>query len=106
MTVLWHSTKNGQPVCAKEVLVHWAAGRTTALLKSEDPEPITALRELTRLVRFAQGVEEPELAQAIRRVKAFYRLAMSGDLDDATRTGVRDINRFILDDPPELGGLL
>lgn len=106
VTALWHSTKNGQPVCAKEVLVHWAAGRTTALLKSEDPEPITALRELTRLVRFAQGVEEPELAQAIRRVKAFYRLAMSGDLDDATRTGVRDINRFILDDPPELGGLL
>ena len=102
VTALWHSTKNGQPVFPKEVLVHWAAGRTTALLKIEEPDATTALRELTQLVRFARAIDEPALEHAIRKVKAFYRLALSGDLDDAARSGAQDINRFILDDPPDL----
>ena len=105
VTALWHSTKNGQPVYPKEVLVHWAAGRTTALLQIKQPDASTALRELTQLVRFAQAIEEPELEHAIRKVKAFYRLALAGDLDDAARSGAQDINGFILDDPPELSEL-
>lgn len=104
-TALWHSTKNEQPVVPKEVLVHWAAGRTKAWLHLEAPEVTMALRELTQLVRFAQAIEEPELEDAIRKVKAFYRLALTSDLDDAARTGAQDISRFILDDPPDLGDL-
>jgi hypothetical protein len=105
VTALWQSTKNTQPVYPKEVLVHWAAGRTTALLRTDEPEATTALRELTQLVRFARAIEEPELEDAIRKVKAFYRLALAGDLDDAARSGVQDINRFILEDPQDLGDL-
>lgn len=105
VTALWRSTKNGQPVLPKEGLVHWAASRTTALLQVENPEASTALRELTQLVRFARAIEEPELENAIRKVKSFYRLALAGNLDLAARIGVQDINRFILDDPPELGDL-
>lgn len=105
VTALWHTTKNEQPVYPKEVLAHWAAGRATALLKKEEPEATSALRELSQLVRFARAVEEPELENAIRKVKAFYRLALTGDLDDAARSGVQDITRFILDTPPDLGDL-
>lgn len=105
VTALWHSTKNEQPVLPKEVLVHWAAGRTTALLQIEEPEATIAFRELTQLVRFARAIEEPELEDAIRKVKAFHRLALARDLDDAARSGAQDINRFILDDPPDLGDL-
>lgn len=102
LTALWHSSKNNRPVYPKEVLVHWAAGRATALLRMAEPEATTALRELTQLVKFAQAIEDPALDQALRKVKAFYRLALTGDLDDPTRSGVQDINRFILSEPPEL----
>lgn len=102
VTALWKSMKNEQPVYPKEVLVHWAAGRTTAMLRIEEPDATTALRELTQLVRFARAIEEPELEHAIRKVKAFYRLALAGDLDEAARSGVQDINRFILENPPDL----
>lgn len=105
VTAMWRSTKNDQPVFPKEVIVHWAAGRTSALLQSEKPEAAFALRELAQLVKFAQAIDEPGLEQAIRRVKAFHRLALAGALDDAARSGVQDINRFILDDPPDLGDL-
>jgi len=105
VTALWHSMKNEQPVLPKEVLVHWAAGRTTALLQVEAPDATTALRELTQLVKFARAIEEPDLEEAIRKVKAFFRLALVGDLNDAARSGAQDINRFILDNPPELDEL-
>lgn len=105
VTALWRSTKNAQPVLPKEVLVHWAAGRATALLQIEEPEVAIAFRELTQLVRFARAIEEPELEDAIRKVKAFRRLTLARDLDDAARSGAQDINRFILDDPPDLGDL-
>lgn len=105
LLALWRSTKNGLPVCSKKVLCHWAAARTTALIQSAEPDATSSLRELVQIASFARAIEEPGLERAVRNVKAFFRLALTNSVDEAARDGVQEINRFLLDTPPDLGHL-
>lgn len=84
--------------------MHWAACRTVALLEPGDfPQ---TMRELTQLVQFANTLDEPGLAEAVKRVKAFFMLSALGQCDDATRAGVLGINEFILAEPPDIDELV
>lgn len=105
LLALWNSTKNGHRVRSSEVLAHWAAHKTVALLRPEG-SPIASMRDMTRLMRFSTKIGQPELGAAINKVKGFYRLAMLGLADDNDKASVLTINRFLLDAEPKLEDLV